>query len=226
MDFAKFASLLHRSAIFFPTAARLGDPFEGSYPVANVRLRPTWYGVHAESIDAQSRQMKLDLLHSVLVSCWHINEVESAAMWSLYAKAGYGVAIRSTYTRLRDAIHMDRPFYIGMVDYLDYETQPMPEGNLFDPFLHKRTSFSHERELRVITERYDPPGTTVSWDLADGPPRYTGTYVPVDLGTLIDSVFLAPTSQAWVVEAVGATAERFGLAADVRTSALDTGPSY
>ena len=34
---------------------------------------------------------------------WHMNAHESATMWDLYARAGQGVAIGSTYERLRDA---------------------------------------------------------------------------------------------------------------------------
>src|SRR5258705_185923 len=33
---------------------------------------------------------------------WHMNEFESAAMWQLYANFDEGIAIRSTYKRLRD----------------------------------------------------------------------------------------------------------------------------
>jgi hypothetical protein len=227
MDFAKFVSLLHRQALFFPTAASLGDPYEGSYPAANVRLRPSWYGEHAaNAMETQVRPEKLRRLHTTLISCWHMNEVESAAMWHLYAKEGYGIAIRSSYTRLRQAISTAQPFYIGVVKYLAYESDPMPEGNLFDPFLHKRTSFAHERELRVITERYVAPGTTTTWRLSEGPPPYFGDYIPTDLGALVESVYLAPSSPHWFVDAVSAAADRFGLTAAVRRSDLDAPPSY
>lgn len=226
MDFAKFISLLHRQAIFFPTAARLGDPYEGSYPIANVRLRPQWYGDHAEAIEFQSRDEKLRRLDSTLISCWHMNEGQSAAMWKLYSREGYGVAVRSTYDRLKRAIDSPRPFYIGVVRYLAYETDPMPEGNLFDPFLHKRTSFEHERELRVVSERYVAPGTVTSWTVEEGPPPYSGDYVSTDLEVLVEAVYLAPETPGWFVDTVSVAARRFGLAAAIRTSDLDLPPSY
>lgn len=40
IDFTKFVSLLDKSALFFTRADRLGDPFEGSYSRANIKLRP------------------------------------------------------------------------------------------------------------------------------------------------------------------------------------------
>lgn len=226
MDFPKFVSLLHRRALFFPSAARLGDPFEGSYPVANLRLRPTWYGEHEASIDEQSRADKIRRLESTLISCWHINPVESAAMWRLYAGEGCGLAVRSTYRRLTQAFQLDRPIYIGRVQYLRYDTDPMPEGNVFDPFVHKRASFSHEQELRVVTERYVAPGTVTTWEVRDGPPPYFGDYVPTDLGVLIEAVYVAPSSPAWFAETLKETAARFHLASEVRPSDLDQVPNY
>ncbi len=36
MDFAKFISILDKEALFFSSADKLGDPFAGSFPKANV----------------------------------------------------------------------------------------------------------------------------------------------------------------------------------------------
>ena len=226
MDFAKFVSLLHRSALFFPNAASLGDPYEGSYPIANVRLRPSWYGQYADSIESQSRGEKLRLLQSTLISCWHMNDVESAAMWRLYAGQGYGIAIQSTLDRLRKAFTLPQPLYIGVVRYLRYDLEPIPEGNLFDPFLHKRASFAHEQELRAITNRYVAPGTIEAWEVAKGPPPYLGDYVATDFAVLIERVYTSPASPSWYTEAVAAAAARFQLAAPVHASDLDLPPSY
>jgi hypothetical protein len=226
MDFAKFVSLIHRRALFFPNAASLGDPFEGSYPMANIRLRPTWYGEYAESMERQGYGEKLRLLQSTLISCWHMNPVESAAMWRLYASQGYGIAVRSTYERLTRAFEIDRPLYIGTVIYLDYDTDPMPEGNLFDPFVHKRASFRHEQELRAVTDRYVPPGTSTQWEVSKGPPLYFGDYIPTDINVLVDDVVVGPGAAPWFVETVRATAEHFDIEAVVRSSDLDQPPQY
>ena len=43
LDFTKFASLIDKQALFFSRADCLGDPFEGSYSKANIKLRPTVY---------------------------------------------------------------------------------------------------------------------------------------------------------------------------------------
>jgi hypothetical protein len=49
-----------------------------------------------------------------------MSRYESAAIWSLYAKVGSGIAIRSTVKRLRKAIPADVLF--GMIMYVDYKT--------------------------------------------------------------------------------------------------------
>jgi len=41
------------------------------------------------------------------INCWHMNDHESAAMWKLYLKSDEGIAIQSTYRKLKDAITDD-----------------------------------------------------------------------------------------------------------------------
>src|SRR4051794_26367131 len=41
IDFTKFVDLISRKALYFPDATKLGDPFEGSFPQAN--LDPNLY---------------------------------------------------------------------------------------------------------------------------------------------------------------------------------------
>lgn len=109
MDLPKLVSILLKEAVFFPSADRLGDPFEGSYPAANIDLRPGWYGRDAEF--EHLRMERRRRLRTTLVSCWHMNPVESAAMWKLYARDGAGIAVRSTYARLTRCFHTRRPVY-------------------------------------------------------------------------------------------------------------------
>src|SRR5207247_223935 len=94
----------------------------------------------------------------VLMNCWHMNEGESAAMWKLYTVTNESVCIQSTYRRLRDTLPEDQ-FAVSVVHYIDYESEWLPEGNLMYPYVHKRRSFAHERELRAL--HFDPPSSTL-----------------------------------------------------------------
>ena len=39
LDFAKFINILDKKSLFFSRVDKLGDPFEGSFPKANVKKR-------------------------------------------------------------------------------------------------------------------------------------------------------------------------------------------
>jgi hypothetical protein len=93
MDFTKYVSMLENGGIFLPTVAMLEDPFEGSYARGNQKLRPMVHKHMPPAFDLTAGQMVQRLREHVTVSCWHMNERESAAMWNpgrLPACAGGG----------------------------------------------------------------------------------------------------------------------------------------
>jgi len=226
IDFTKFVSLLDKSALFFTRADRLGDPFEGSYSRANIKLRPEVYKeeIPADALENLSRLSKM-LVKYTAINCWHLSEYESAAMWNLYLKSNEGIAIQSTFdllkTSLKDEIHT---VYIGKVKYIDFEKDWMPEGNAMYPFIHKRKSFEHEKELRaIIQELYYKKNGESKWSK---PLFDDGIYIQVDLGVLVDKIYLAPTSPKWLFELVKSIIKKYKLDKDVCQSSLDDAPVY
>lgn len=129
-----------------------------------------------------------------LVSCWYQQDYESAAMWGLYAGASRGVAIKSTVGQLIDALRCPDPVYVGRVEYLDYQTDLIPEDNLFSPNLCKRRSFEHEREVQAMRFATGVPGE---------PPPPGGEPVSVDVSHLILAAHTAPSGPVWCHELVG-----------------------
>ncbi len=227
-DYAKFAATLDMGALFFPRASTLGDPFEGSFPRPQQKIR-------IESLKGLPEERMAALLHTrsgfykwqrnwMLVSCWHLNDQESAAMWTLYARASYAVAIRTTYAKLRAALPED--VVIGMVNYVDYSVLSFDEGNILAPFFHKRRSYEHERELRAVIWDHSwstNPGQPLNFEV---PPPDNGRWVPVDLNQLVQAVNVAPSSESWYRDLVANTAQRFGLTAPVARSDLDDAPFF
>lgn len=221
MTFIKFMSLLDRSALYFSRVDRLGDPFEGSYGRRNLTgdLRDEEMVPRYESIEPGSklidfkpstpdaRRASFTLgQRTTYANCWHMNEHESAAMWSVYSRSGEGIAIQSTYQRLRDSFTSpdhNQMVNIGVVRYIDYETDAVPESSVLYPFLHKRKSFEHERELRALAISSVP--------VQDGKinpftvPTQPGMYIDVSLATLIESVYVSPQSPAWVTDLIRST---------------------
>jgi hypothetical protein len=95
MDFTKFVSILQQKGLFFPVVSELEDQFEGSFSKANKLLRPLFRKHDPSSAGHRSETIK-SLRDWTVVSCWHMNEQESAAMWNLYARTNEAICIQST----------------------------------------------------------------------------------------------------------------------------------
>jgi hypothetical protein len=226
MDFTKFVSLLDRSALFFCRADKLGDPFEGSYPRASVELRKLELEQYIKegtiTLPADSSLDKLltsmgdnlrKLLEFTSVSCWSLSEYESAALWRLYIKGDQGIAIQSTFNHFKNSFGGDSPdINIGRVKYIDYDNDVLPAANVLYPFIHKRKSFEHEQELRAVIFRF--------------PPFKHDTYMTVNLDTLLNKIYVAPSSPAWFFELVKSVAKKYDLDKKVLQSSLDAKPMY
>lgn len=216
MDFAKYASMLANGGLFFAGADKLGDPFEGSYARANEPYRL------ASEIPPDAQRGMSDFSRRVrswtFISCWHMNDNESAAMWNAYAGADRAIAVQSTFQRLWDSLDAYEQLYVGEVSYIDYDSEPIPEGNTFYPFVHKRRSFEHERELRAVIQ--DLP-TTESGAYDPSATHPPGVWRPVNLDDFVEAVFVSPGSPKWFVDLVRSVSDKYGLAANIRQSELD-----
>lgn len=226
MDFTKFVWTLEKQALWFSRADQLGDRFEGSFTRVNLATRREFWGERYEgplALALEEQWREGPLYH--FINSWHMNEHESAAMWRLYLKSDEGIAIRSTYKRLRDSTvnFPGLPINLLTVKYLDYETEgAIPENEPLAPFAFKRKTFEHERELRAVMQAVDyllavKTGATM--------PKL-GWVVEVPLGTLIERVYVAPTTAEWVRETVEAVTRKYGLDVEVRRSDLSRDPVY
>jgi hypothetical protein len=212
MDFTKLVSILERRELFFARIDKVDDPYEGTITDFNRRERmPTYKAQYPDMTEEQLRNIfdNIDnysqILRSgrMLINCWHMNHFESAAMWELYAQRNSGIAIKTTYKRLKDSLDKGTPDLIkfGLVKYIDFENEWVPEDNMYHLFLRKRKSFQHENELRAILELPVEGPTTVVRDgksyvedIRDpsDPNQKTegGKYVTVDVDTLISDIYL------------------------------------
>lgn len=213
MDFTKFVSLLESQALFFCRADLLGDPFEGAIsPVTppafpqNFKAGPV--AVHRIDLRQIARMM--------YVNCWHGGEFESEAMWRLYAREHDGIAIKTMFRRLRDALVGDESVLVSRIQYRDYRTDNIPFGNGLLPYLHKRISFRHEQEVRALT---------LSASGKDRPSP-SGLYHKVDLEKLVEEIVVAPFAKSWFVDLVRSLAGRYGLGDRVRMSELSDTPTF
>lgn len=225
IDFTKFVSMLNSSCLFLSRADLLGDPFEGSYSKANLKFRPTIYkGFPHDKLDIILKKKAIaskSLIKWSYINCWHKNDAESAAMWKLYTKSNDAVAIQTIYSKLVNVL--PKEVYIGLVNYIDYEKDWLPEGNAFYPFMHKRKSFSHENEVRII--QIDFPTENDKLSAERGNPSL-GKNIKVNLTELIEKIYVAPTAPEWYYKLVYEICKRFNINVDIQYSKLDEKPIY
>jgi hypothetical protein len=172
------------------------------------------------------------------LNCWYMGSGESYAMWKIYDAAGRGVAFRTTAGRLKESLVGPpvSPLSGAKVQYVDYSKTFIPEANIFFPYVHKRLSFSHESEYRLLA-LWTPEALETDEDEDDGegegiavrtepdlPPLFLRE--PVDLGRLVEAVYVSPDAPNWVARVVGEVTGKYMPGLDIRHSDLGADPVY
>jgi hypothetical protein len=243
MDFTKYVSLLDQKSLFFARAdiLSLDDPYEGAISEANVRMRPIIYRdrIPDNAFNTLSK-IHYSARRWTYINCWHMNNGESAAMWKLYSQINDAIAIKTTYQKLFD--NLPDGVFVGIVHYIDYDNDRIPEGSDLFNYVHKRKSFEHEKELRALIQEL-PIGDKIyrlGRDMPHSDPNSTqnepinynrenpdkGRLIPVDLGNLINEVRVSPTSSDWYFNLVKRISIKHGLNVSVERSSLDKKPIF
>ena len=222
MDLIKFMSLLETSSLFFARSDKLGDPFEGSLTRMNEVLQPHMYPfANWEDASRVLSKLRQEKRLETFVNCWHESENESAAMWKIYSREYDGIAVKTTFEALTQSFTDDRTVYVGKINYIDYSSEPIPEGNLFSPFLHKREMFEHEKEVRAIVSSLSNDPDHISKGQAEG-----GLLAEVNLSPLIREIVVDSRANDWFYNLLKAIVARYGLDAEVTRTALDAEPFW
>ena len=247
MDLSKFVGMVSTSSLFFSRSDLLGDQFEGTTPLFSrdknerdrldqlKRLRGdpislAGYWTVGDRLDAveisKERGRREKLRRRVFVNSWHANDHESADMWKLY-KSDVGIAILSTVERLQKAIPFDINPSIAKVRYVNFEEPAeIPTQDFQFPFLVKRISFAHEREVRAIYKpqlNYSDLTNLKDFDLQE---NILGFSFPVKLQELISEIRVDPDSQAWSFEVVQAIVGAWKVGLPLVKSVLGSDPIY
>jgi hypothetical protein len=228
MDFTKFLSLLETQSLFFTRADKFEDPFEGilSTPSHNLELSSLINSggdmmnseLYGNGIRRMINEGEETLRKWVFVNCWHLNDNESAAMWDLYSRRDTGIAIQTTFKNLYDCLDKkDKEIFIGLVNYIDYEKDlNTSEGNILSQFMHKRNSFSHEKELRALFMYPWSKDWPDRLDLEES----SGLSISIDFEVLIDKIYISPFSPIWIKELVQSIVKKYNLDRDVVQSSI------
>lgn len=219
MDFTKFAAMLQTNSLFFTRLDKFKDPYEGALWPDQLRNMKSITHAFFNEAGAEERLRQERAWHknhktTYGVNCWHENEGESAAMWSLYLKTNEGIAICSTYTALKDAFdHTPYNVNIGKVQYVDFEKDTPPNYTKDHLCVYKRKSFEHENEIRAVVW---VTGDDIDFDAFReiGGKRFNepirdGLNIKVPIPAFVHSIYVAPDAQSWFRELVENTVKDY-----------------
>ena len=224
LDFTKLISLLDSRRLYFTRCDKFDDPFEGSWPKPNVEARK----FVPEDLPEEGQVKYLEAMNRMgninknwprymAVNCWHANEHESAAMWKLYLKSDEGIAIQSTYNRYKKSIIDDEKVFIGQVRYINYEKDGIDASNILGPFVHKRKSFEHEKEIRGLVSKWPISGESLDFTIET---IDHGLQIKVYIETLIERIHVAPNAPRWFTSLVDNASKRYGYNFEIIQSQL------
>ncbi len=234
MDLGKFIHLISTKKLYFASADSFDDPFEGAKGLIErkelwdvsyldffreaIRTVPgaSLAMLESQNVEREAQRLLTEMNQNsdwyrkhTFVSCWHCNEYESEAMWKLYSvNTQNAIAIQTTAAHLYEALDRNPYISIGKVQYIDYNHR---FSSVNGACWFKRKSFEHEREVRAIA--FDNKSTT-------------GIQVPIDIGALIDSVYISPYAPKWFEEVVRSVADKYEVAAPIVFSEMAKRPFY
>lgn len=204
MDFTKFVYMLEKSGLFFPNVDSFRDPYEGSYSRGNFKMRSFVFSRSKGENELQKQVEEIkELRPHININCWHINEFESAGMWKLYSQTNESICIQTTFGHLEKALPNEIKF--GKVKYINYDKDWIPESDNYYPFIYKRLSFQHERELRAVFDSSEKNSDK------DFEKTENGYWVNLSLKTLIQKIYVSPEADDWFVELVEKVKNKYNL---------------
>lgn len=222
MDLIKFISLLDSGALYFTRFDKFEDSLEGYIPLKN---RQAIIGKNDPNIYENMFSNIKSFNRCHYFNCWHINEFESYLMWKSYTDKKTGIAIKSTYSKLKSSFNTAPEIKFGIVKYQDNIKTPIQNRDgeddnihIYYPLFTKNSSYSSEKELRLMHQAKDDSNSSCH-DVFT--PKYEhGVLINVNLSTLIESVVISPFSDPLLINALENTIAKFGYTFDVHKSEI------
>jgi hypothetical protein len=190
--------------LFFTRLENLEDPLEGHHPrgyykamgSANITVQGPELPANFDKMILNSAKQLVGIKRRyICVNCWYQSKFESDAMWRIYSRDGQGIAIQSTVQRLFESfIPSSYEVIVGKVGYVDFRAESLSSINPI-PGFQKDWSYEHEREVRATIWSKDVDGMTFDEMLKAN--ISSGHYIPVNLSSLIEKIYLSPNAADW-----------------------------
>jgi hypothetical protein len=227
VDLYRLLDLLRSSELHLTRVDKMEDRWEGAFSSVNVAQRPARYGKHWPAMSTVLPQWYEHSRTHTFINCWYMSADESYAMWRLYDAAGKGVAIKTSAARLKSALRGAVMIVGSQVLYVNYDETYIPESNIFYPYAHKRRSFAHESEYRLMSAWAPKPieideHKVVVRSEPDTPPPFLRE--SIDLKTLVEAIYVSPDAQSWEAGVVKDVVHKYLPDTEVRQSDLAADP--
>jgi hypothetical protein len=159
MSFSRFVWLLQKKRLWLARADRLGDPWEISlagnqlaHVISRHPISPIGSSRTESAIQRSERIIKF-WRQRTFVSCWNASDHESHALWRIYCGSSDGVAIQTTFGRLRQSVG-ELPVYKVTYEIPGIRRQT---PTLIDLVTKKRPMFAYEQEVRIVRDVTSEP---------------------------------------------------------------------
>lgn len=216
MDLTKFIHLITYEYVYFHKVSEFQDKYEGNLTTLDL-----------QTCHSSMSTMILDQRDWFYVSCWHINDVESNAMWNVYGRNGDAIAIQTDFKTLKECLSemYDDEIELSKVKYIDYNSSKMLDEifqqgymRVHDVIDYKHVSYEYERELRAkvwqgyMNKKEHYFAVRQDYD--------KGFYIKIDVRKLIKRVYISPTSSTMLASCVVKLMNQFKIEAEIHISDL------
>ncbi len=227
MDYAKFADLIKKSALYFCRIDCFYDKLEATQPEGGrqfARISENPWQVH----EMQITDKQLEIIRNLtFANCWHMNQQENPNMWENYvlAHGKDGIAIQTNFKRLSECFLTEKILTNLKMKYVDYSKEHisyfMP--NYFDFLSIKDMEFEYENELRIITlekeyPQFDPDEMDMSTKITFN--NNKGELIRVNLNVLIQNIYISPNATKQFKDSVSRLLEENKIKAPVISSSF------
>lgn len=213
LSLSKFLDFYLSGSLYFSRVDLLEDKHEGTYTRITTGLDfnkvsiPSGLSLTREEYSKRVRQ-------SMHVNCWRLDISESEAMWKIYCQNNAGLAIQTTYGKLAESLPDGKKLYIGLITYLDYETDSFNRGNNLSPAMHKRLAFEHEKEIRIVRP------TLNYMNDHNMPLPEAGIKIQTSLLENIENIYVNPYADEWYFQTINNLFNKLKLSLPIKWSEI------
>ena len=211
MDIPSFMALITNKELTFVRGDLFEDKYEGVLPKMTSALidQSTRKQIEKGKLDKKywnfSQIMNSDN-KKIFLNCWSKENHEMVHMWKIYSKEN-GIAIKTTYEKLKAAIKTPEDVFPTVIKYVDFDNDIIDwKNNGLTAFTIKRNEYKSEKEFRLIIayprELEDQLSHYKSHDEINPARQQLYLKTPVikckiDLNELISNIQVSPYAPAW-----------------------------